>query len=169
MSAAANKGGSQPSATEKKEFHKTIATNRRARHDYHVEDTVEAGLALHGSEVKSLRTQQVDFADSYARVDNGECWLFGLQISTYRKSHVQLPDPVRRRRLLLKKREIEKLRQETDMAGRTLIPLEIYFRGSWAKVRLGICKGKTKADKRHTLREKEVRREIDRTMKDRRR
>ena len=146
-----------------------VATNRRAWHDFHVEEDVEAGIALHGSEVKSLRLKQVDFTDSYALVDNGQCWLMGLRLSKYDKSHVQTPDPVRRRRLLLKKREIAKLHALSERSGYTLIPLEVYFKGSWAKVKLGVCRGKREYDKRQTIRAGEAKREIARVMKNARR
>jgi len=154
---------------EKKEYRLTVATNAKARHDYFVEEKVECGIELHGSEVKSLRTRRVSFADCYARVYEGECWLIGLQLSTYDKAHVQIPDPVRRRKLLLSKREIEKLRAKSEVAGRTLVPLEIYFKGSWAKVLLGVCKGKTHGDKRQSLKEAEVKRDINRILKSARR
>src|SRR5436190_9419846 len=102
----------KPSVKEeaKKPFKKMIARNPRARFEYHIEDTYEAGIALSGSEVKSLRTRSVSFADTYARVYDDECWLIGLQITTYDKTSVQVPDPVRQRKLLLKRREIDKLR-----------------------------------------------------------
>lgn len=148
-------------------YFRRVAVNRRARHDYYVEETVEAGIELHGSEVKSLRSQHVDFADSYARVENGECMLIGLQLTPYEKAHVQVPDPTRKRRLLLKKREIRKLWSAAERTGRTLIPLEIYFRGSWAKVKLGICSGKSHSDKRSVLREATVKREMERATRGR--
>ena len=147
----------------------SVAKNRRARHDYHVEETCEAGIELHGSEVKTLRLREVDFADAYALVTNGECWVHGLRIATYVKAHVQLPDPVRRRRLLLKKREIAKLSALSERSGYTLIPLEIYFRGSWAKVLLGVCRGKRDYDKRQSLKADMAAREIARVKKGARR
>jgi SsrA-binding protein len=152
-----------------KPYFKTVATNRRARHDYFIEEFVEAGIALRGCEVKSLRSNLVNFADSYALIADGECWLIGLQINTYDKAHVQVPDPVRRRRLLLSRREIGKLQKKSELAGRTLVPLEIYFKGPWAKLKLGICRGKTFADRREDLKSREANREIDRAMKARRR
>jgi SsrA-binding protein len=160
---------SKNDSAEKKPYRLTVATNSKARHDYFVEEKIEAGIELHGSEVKSLRTRRVSFADCYARVYEGECWLIGLQLSTYDKAHVQVPDPDRRRKLLLSRREIEKLRAKTEIAGRTLVPLEIYFKGSWAKVLLGVCKGKTHGDKRQTLKEAEVKRDINRLLKSARR
>lgn len=153
---------------EKKTYYKVVATNRRARHDYHIEEAFEAGIELHGSEVKSLRMGRVDFADCYARVYENQCWLIGLQIKTYGHAHVQLPDPVRRRRLLLKRREIEKLRLKSEKSGYTIVPLEIYFKDSWAKVKVGLAKGKAAYDKRQALKESMARREIDRAMKSKR-
>lgn len=150
-------------------YRMVVGQNRRARHDYHVEETYEAGIELHGSEVKTLRLRQVDFADAYALIDNGQCWLKGLRLSTYDKTHVQIPDPVRRRRLLLKKREIAKLQGLSDRSGYTLIPLEIYFSGSWAKVRIGVCRGKREYDKRQSLRADMAAREIARVKKNARR
>ena len=164
MQKNANKPGE-----EKKIYRQTVGNNSRARHDYFIEETVEAGLELHGSEVKSLRTRRVSFADAYARVIDNECWLMGLQLVQYDKAHVQLPDPTRRRRLLLTRREIERLRSKSEISGRTLIPLEIYFKGSWAKVLLGVCRGKTYGDKRESLKAAEAKREIDRVMRGRRR
>jgi SsrA-binding protein len=150
---------------EKKPYRLTVATNSKARHEYFIEEKLEAGIELHGSEVKSLRTRRVSFADCYARVYENECWLIGLQLSTYDKTHVQVPDPDRRRKLLLSRREIDKLRAKTEQSGRTLIPLEIYFSGRWAKVSLGVCKGKTHGDKRESLKAAEVKRDIDRVLK----
>ena len=155
----------QKSTDQKKEFRRVVATNSRAHHDYFVEESVEAGIELHGSEVKSLRTCRVNFADAYARVYENECWLIGLHLSTYEKAHVDLPEPARRRKLLLNRREINKLRAKSEMSGQTLIPLEIYFAGPWAKVLIGICKGKTHGDKRSSLRDAEVKRDIDRTLR----
>ena len=155
----------KPKTEDKKPYRRAVATNTKARHDYFIEETVEAGLVLHGSEVKSLRTRRVSFADSYARIFENECWLMGLQLTTYDKTKVQVPDPVRRRKLLLKRHDINKLRAKSEIAGRTLVPLEIYFSGPWAKVLLGVARGKTFGDKRQTLREAETRRDIDRALK----
>jgi SsrA-binding protein len=155
----------KPAGTEKKPYRQVVATNAKARHDYFVEETLEAGIELHGSEVKSLRTRRVAFADAYARVYENECWLMGLQLNTYDKAHVEIPDPVRRRKLLLSRREIEKIRAKSEIAGRTIVPLEIYFKGRWAKVLLGLCKGKTHGDKRESLKAAEVKRDIARVLK----
>lgn len=153
---------------ENEPYRRVVARNAKARHDYFVEESVEAGIELHGSEVKSLRTRQVSFADAYARVVDEECWLIGLHLTTYDKAHVQLPEATRRRRLLLNRREINKLRAKSEMGGRTLIPLEVYFKGSWAKVLLGICRGKTFGDKRETLRAAEAKRDMERALRRRR-
>ena len=153
---------------EKKPYKKTIANNPRARHEYIIEDTIESGIVLSGSEVKSLRTRSVSFADCYARVYDNECWLIGLQISTYDKAHVEVPDPVRQRKLLLSRREIDKLRGRTEKTGMTLVPLQMYFNGPWVKVLLGVGRGKSFADRRSSLKEKEVRRDIDRTLRSKR-
>ena len=150
---------------DKKIYRKVVATNSRARHDFVIEETVEAGLALLGSEVKSLRTRQVGFADCYARVENGECWLIGLHLNPYEKSHVQVPVPTRKRRLLLSRREISRLRSKTESTGRTLVPLEIYFRGSWAKILLAVARGKTFGDKRESLKAKEAQRDMQRALR----
>ncbi len=153
----------------KKPYFKKIASNRRAHYNYFIEEYVEAGIELHGSEVKSLRLNNVSFADCYAVISEGQCWVIGLQITTYEKTHVQIPDPVRRRRLLLSRREIEKLQKKVEMTGRTLVPLEIYFKGAWAKMKLGICRGKKFSDRREDLKSREATREIDRAKKARRR
>ena len=152
-------------APEKKPYRKLISGNPRARHEYHIEETVEAGIVLAGSEVKSLRTRNVSFADCYARVYEDQCWLIGLQISLYDKAHVQLPDPVRQRRLLLSRREIDRLRGKSEKTGMSIVPLEIYFKGPWVKVLLGLGRGKTFSDKRESLKSREVKREIDRTLR----
>ena len=150
---------------EKKAFRRLVASNSKARHDYFIEDAIEAGIELQGSEVKSLRTRRVNFADAYARVYENECWLIGLHLNTYEKTYVQVPEPARRRRLLLNRREIDKLRAKSEIAGYTLIPLEIYFAGPWAKVSIGLCKGKSHGDKRESLKAAEVKRDIDRTLR----
>lgn len=173
MKTARPTGAGKPHATTssagKPTYFKTVATNRRARHDYFVEETFEAGIELHGSEVKSLRQGKVSFADSFARVDNGQCWLIGLQITPYEKAFVEVPDPVRKRRLLLGKREIEKMEPKSLRGGYTIVPLEIYFKASWVKVKLGLARGKAQHDKRETLKKDMARREVDRILKSRRR
>lgn len=158
-------GAKKPAAAKAAPYFKSVAKNRRAWHDYHIEEQLECGLSLHGSEVKSLRAGKVDFADSYARIYEDQLWIVGLRISVYEKAFVAPPDPDRRRKLLVNRRELGKLAAKTDRAGYTLVPLEIYFHGSWAKVKIGLAKGKAKHDKRQTLKAREAKREIDRTMK----
>jgi SsrA-binding protein len=140
----------------------TIATNRRARHEYEILETVEAGLVLRGTEVKSLRAGQVTFKDSYATVRNGEAWLLGCHISPYSHGTDANHDPERDRKLLLRKREIARLSGKVAERGLTLIPLRLYFKQGRAKLELALGRGKKLHDKRSALREREVRREMDR-------
>ena len=142
-----------------------IADNRRARHDYHVLDTVEAGLVLHGSEVKSLRLGQVQLADAFARLSDGELWLEGVHIAPYQfATGVGAHDPDRRRKLLLHRDEIDKLRARIDQERLALVPLRLYFRDGRAKVELGLAKGRQKADKRQAIAERDSKREIERAL-----
>ena len=138
-----------------------VAQNRRARHDYEILETVEAGLVLRGTEVKSLRDGLVNFKDSYASVRNGEGWLLGCHINPYSHGTDANHDPERDRKLLLHKREIARLSGKISERGLTLVPLRLYFKDGRAKVELGLARGKKLHDKRATLREREVRREMD--------
>src|SRR5947209_6820524 len=140
-----------------------IATNRRARHEYEILETVEAGLVLRGTEVKSLREGQVSFKDSYASVRNGEGWLLGCHINPYSHGTDANHDPERDRKLLLHKREIARLSGKISERGLTLVPLRLYFKDGRAKVELGLARGKQLHDKRSALREREVRREMYKT------
>jgi SsrA-binding protein len=144
---------------------RTVATNRRARHDYEILETVEAGLVLRGTEVKALRAGQVNFKDSYAAVRNGEMWLLGCHISPYSHGTDANHDPERDRKLLLHKREIARLGGKVTERGLTLVPLRIYFKGGRAKVELGLARGRKVRDKRAALREREARREVDRALR----
>jgi SsrA-binding protein len=144
---------------------RAIATNRRARHEYEILETVEAGLVLRGTEVKSLRDGLVNFKDSYASVRNGEGWLLGCHISPYSHGTDANHDPERDRKLLLHKREIARLSGKIAERGLTLVPLRLYFKGGRAKVELGLARGKKLHDKRAALREREVRREMDKTAR----
>ena len=144
--------------------------NRRADHDYHVLDKIEAGIVLIGSEVKSLREGNLSFAESYARIEHGEAFIQGLHISEYKNARLFGHEATRRRKLLLHKREIRKLYKAVSIKGQTLIPLKVYFnKRGIAKVMLGICKGKHAHDKRDATRkrdsEREIRREISRYSK----
>jgi SsrA-binding protein len=146
---------------------KTIASNRRARFDYEVLETIEAGIVLVGSEVKSLRNGRADLKDSYAAVKDGEMWLHGLRISPYEFSPEGGHDPDRDRKLLLHKVEIEKVGSKIAERGLTLVPLSMYFKDGKAKVELGLAKGKAKYDKRETLKRKQADREMQRAMRHR--
>lgn len=145
---------------------KAAATNRRAHHEYFILETLEAGIALTGTEVKSLRQGKANINDAFARIDNGECILYEMHISPYEFGNRFNPDPKRPRKLLLHKREILKLHSEIKEKGLTLIPLKIYFTRGMAKVELGLAKGKKLYDKRDDMAKKEADRKIDRAMKE---
>ena len=144
---------------------RTVATNRRARHEYEILETVEAGLVLRGTEVKALRQGQVNFKDAYATIRQGEAWLLGCHISPYSHGTDANHDPERDRKLLLHRREIGRLAGKVAERGLTLVPLRIYFKGGRAKLELGLARGKKLHDKRSALREREVRREMDRALR----
>lgn len=144
---------------------KVLVENRRARHDYFVEDTLEAGLVLQGSEVKSLRDARAQMADAYAMVRNGEAWLVNLNISEYPWANRWNHAPRRDRKLLLHRREIEKLDAATAQKGYTILPLELYLRGGTIKVLLGVCKGKQLHDKRQDAKEKQAKRDVEAALK----
>ena len=143
---------------------KIIARNRKARHQFEVLETFEAGIELKGPEVKSLRAGEVSFQDSFARVQNGEVWLHSLHISPYLQANRFNTDPVRPRRLLLNKSEIRQLMVKTQEKGLTLVPLEIYFSRGYAKVALGVARGRKLHDKREELKRREQDREARRAM-----
>ena len=146
-----------------------IATNRRARHEYSILETYETGLVLRGTEVKSLRAGLVNFKDSYATVRNGEVWLLGCHINPYSHGTDSNHDPERDRKLLLHAKEISRLSGKVAERGLTLVPLKLYFKAGRAKLELGLGRGKKLHDKRSTLREREVKREMDRAARDVRR
>jgi SsrA-binding protein len=147
---------------------KVITTNRRARFDYHVESKVEAGIALTGTEVKSLRDNSAQLSDAYALSKGGELWLLNAQIPPYKPAGPLLNhDPKRTRKLLLHRREIDKLQEAQQKAGYALIPLSLYFKDGKVKVELGVCKGKTGVDKRDDIAEREAKREMDRARRGR--
>jgi SsrA-binding protein len=145
---------------------KIVARNRRARHDYEVLEEHEAGLVLRGSEVKSLRDGRASFTDSFARVDSGEAWLHNLHIAPYEKASHDAPDPVRPRKLLLHRREIDRLRVKVEQSGLTIVPLDIHFRRGRAKVQLGLARGKKRYDRRETLKKKAMQREAERAVRE---
>jgi SsrA-binding protein len=143
----------------------SIAVNRRARHDYQILDTFEAGIALQGSEVKSLRLGQVQLADAFARVSDGELWLEGVHIAPYQfATGLGAHDPDRRRKLLMHREEIDRLQARVAQERLTLIPLRLYFRDGRVKVELALAKGRQKADKRQALAERDSKREIERAL-----
>jgi SsrA-binding protein len=138
--------------------------NRRARFDYLVSDTFEAGIVLKGGEVKSIREGKANLQDSYARVEDHEVWLHGMHVSPYEFSRDEL-DPVRPRKLLLHHREIDELERATAEKGMTLVPLRVYFRDGRAKVELGVARGKRSYDKRHAIAERQAKRDAQRALK----
>lgn len=152
----------------KEKGEKTVATNRKARFDYLIEDTVEAGLVLTGTEVKSLRQGRASLVDGYALIDGGEAWLEGVHIPEYTQGTWTNHSPRRKRKLLLHRHEITKLGQRVAQGGYTLIPLKLYFVDGRAKVELGLGKGKKAYDKRQALRERQDTREAQRAMSTRR-
>ncbi len=146
---------------------KVVCQNRKAYHDYHIEDTVEAGIALLGTEVKSLREGKANLKDSYVLMKGGEAFLLNCHISPYSHGNISNHDPLRTRKLLLHGKEIERLAGKASVQGYTLIPLKIYFKDSFAKVEIGVAKGKRLYEKRETIKEREAKREIERAMKGR--
>jgi len=150
--------------TARSESDAVVCVNRKARHDYHIEETCEAGLVLMGSEVKSLRAGRVNLKDSHARIRAGEAFLVGVHISPYGPAVHTGHDPTRRRKLLLHKREIARLDGKVKERGATLIPLKIYFKGPHAKVELALARGKKHYDKRSTLRDKAMERDVAREL-----
>ncbi|HDZ61744.1 MAG TPA: SsrA-binding protein SmpB [Nitrospirae bacterium] len=147
---------------------KPIASNKKAYHDYFIEDTYEAGISLLGTEVKSLREGRVNLKESYAIIKGSEIFLFNCHISPYSHGNTQNHDPLRTRKLLLHRKEIDKIWVKLSQKGNTLIPLKIYFKRGKAKVEIGLAKGKRKYEKREVLKEKEANREIERHLLKRR-
>jgi SsrA-binding protein len=143
---------------------KVIATNRKARHDYLIEDTFEAGLVLTGSEIKSIRAGQVSLGDSYAQVRDNELWLINAHIAPYQQASYSNHEPRRDRKLLLHRREIGRLAGQLQEKGRTLVALQLYLKNGRAKVELGLARGKKVFDKRQAMRERDDRRQIDRAL-----
>ena len=152
---------------DKKTAQKTVAQNKKAWHDYFVEEKYEAGIALHGTEVKSLRQGGANLKDSYCSFEKGELFAVGLHISPYDHGNIFNRDPMRDKKLLMHKREIMRLQGLVQQKGYTLVPLSLYFSGSHVKVELGLCRGKKLYDKRDADAERQANRDIDRHMKDR--
>lgn len=146
---------------------KTLVENRKARHDYFIEEAMEAGIVLVGTEVKSIRGGKANLRDSYADIANGEIFIKNMHIRPYEQGNIFNRDPLRERKLLLHKGEIEKLLGYTSQKGYTLIPLSLYLKDGKVKVNLGVCRGKKDYDKRDAMLEKAAKRDIDRQMKER--
>jgi SsrA-binding protein len=143
----------------------TIAVNRRARHDYAIEETLEAGLVLTGTEIKSIRAGRANLAEAYARIERGEAWLIGAHIAPYPQASHQQHEPTRVRKLLLHRDQIAELMGLTQAKGATLVPLRLYLRDGIAKVELGVARGKKAHDKRRAIAERDMRRELERQTK----
>ncbi|MFX3622912.1 MAG: SsrA-binding protein SmpB [Ectobacillus sp.] len=146
---------------------KVLAQNKKAYHDYFIEETYEAGIVLQGTEIKSIRNGRVNLKDAYARIQNGEVWIFGMHISPYEQGNRYNHDPLRTRKLLLHRKEILKLIGYTKETGYTLVPLKIYLQNGFAKMQLGLAKGKKNYDKREDLKKKEAKRDIERAFRER--
>jgi len=146
---------------------KVIAQNKKAYHDYFIEDTYEAGIVLQGTEIKAIRAGRVNLKDAYARVQNGEVFLHNMHISPYEQGNRYNHDPLRTRKLLLHKKEIAKLIGITKEQGYSLVPLKVYLKNGYAKVLVGLAKGKKKYDKREDLKQKEAKRDIERAFRER--
>ncbi len=147
------------------EIEKLVASNRKARHAYDILETYEAGLVLRGTEVKALRAGRADLKQSYARIEGEEAWLLGCHISPYAQGNRWNHDPLRPRKLLLHRAELRRLLGKVMEKGLTLVPLSLYFRRGRAKVELGLARGRKLLDKRHVIREREERREMDRALR----
>lgn len=144
-----------------------IAQNRKASHDYAILETFEAGIVLKGTEIKSIRQRKINLKDGFARVRDGELYLMNVHISPYEQGNIFNHDPLRTRKLLLHKKQIMKINNEMKNTGITLIPLKVYIKDGFAKVLLGLAKGKKQYDKREDLKRKDMNREINRMMRDR--
>jgi SsrA-binding protein len=143
----------------------TVALNRRAHHDYAIEQTLEAGIVLTGTEIKSIRAGRVNLAEAYARIERGEAWLIGAHIAPYEQGNRNNHEPTRTRKLLLHRDEIAELIGRTQAKGQTLVPLRLYLHKGMAKLELGVARGKKTYDKRRTIAERDMRRELERQSK----
>ena len=148
-----------------KESIKLIANNKKAYHDYFIEETYEAGISLHGTEVKSLRMGKCSIKESFVRIEKGEVFIYGMHVSPYEKGNIFNRDPLRVKKLLLHKGEINKLVGKIAEKGFTLVPLKVYFKGSHVKVEIGLAKGKKLYDKRADIAKKDMRREAEKEFK----
>ena len=146
---------------------KVIATNRKARHEYHFHDTYEAGLVLQGTEIKSIRAGRVSLQEGYVSFEGGEAWLVDVHIATYDPASQQNHEPRRRRKLLLHRREIDRLRGRTQEKGFTVVPTKLYLKNGRAKLEIALARGKRQYDKRQTIAKRDAKRQVDRAIKER--
>ena len=148
-----------------KDSFKLIANNKKAYHDYFIEEKYEAGIALHGTEVKSIRMGKCSVKESFIRIEKGEVWVYGMHVSPYEKGNIFNKDPLRPKKLLLHRDEINKIEGKITEKGFTLVPLQVYLKGSLVKVEIGIARGKKLYDKREDIAKKDMRREVEREFK----
>ncbi len=151
----------------KNETMKLVANNKKAYHDYFIEDKLECGIALHGTEVKSLRMGKCSIKEAFIRIENGEVFVYGMHVSPYEKGNIFNKDPLRTKKLLLHRQEIHKLVGKIKEKGYTLVPLQVYFSKGRAKVEIGLARGKKLYDKREDIAKKDQRREVERAFKER--
>lgn len=144
---------------------RTVASNRKARHEFHIEETHEAGIVLTGTEVKVLRAGRASIQEAFARVEEGEVWLYHMHVPPYEAGNIFNHDPLRRRKLLLHRREVDRLRGRVEQKGYTLVPLRLYFRRGLAKVELALARGKRQYDKRAAIAEREADRRMERAVR----
>lgn len=149
------------------EAKKVLAKNKQAFFNYTIDESIEAGIALQGTEVKSVKAGKFSFADSYARITDGELWLIGLHIAPYVHGNIHNHDPLRPRRLLVHKQEIKRLSRKVDEKGFTLVPLRVYLKRGMVKVEIGVCKGKKLHDKRESIKQRDLKREAEREIRGR--
>lgn len=159
------KNADQNKETKPKPAPKIVADNRRARHEFEILETIETGIELSGTEVKSMRNGKANLQDAFARIEKGELWLYNCHIAAYEFGNRFNHDPIRRRRLLAHSREITRLHQQMKEKGLTLIPLKLYFKKNWVKVDLALARGKHLYDKRETIATRDSKRQLDRLVK----
>jgi len=162
-----NKQQNKPAVKKTGDAIKTVARNKKARHDFFIEQTLEAGIVLSGTEVKSIRQGRSNLTDSYAVIEGGEAFLHGMHVSPYERGNIFNRDPLRDRKLLLHRREIDKLLSLIAQKGLTVVPLSVYLKRGRVKIELGVARGKKLYDKREDTAERDARREIERRLKDR--
>ncbi|MEM5947795.1 SsrA-binding protein SmpB [Spirochaetia bacterium 38H-sp] len=148
-----------------KDYYKKLGENKKARFNYHIEDSLECGMELKGSEVKSLKSGKFSFGDAYVRITNNQLWLIGLHITPYSFGTIENHEPTRKRKLLAHSREINQLRRKTEERGYTLVPLSIYIKNGLIKIQIGLAKGKKRHDKRAVIKDRDIKRDLARELK----